>query len=422
MHPTSLTSHPQPSITADPPGYPAHVGIRSRRETALGTLATDVPMCTHAIHPADAPGLSQPLRAAPSASSEEKSPKHIPTLRTDQEFNADIRRATHIYQDALHSYEESAHQAFVRDRSLLGRRVVETYATFKSDRSAALNAPPDSPADVTQMSAYQRLSENRWLAGLSADDPLHGKSPLETYLPKNSAFRRLLEPQLRSIRDVRTGLNAQLVRRDGKPPGSPDRYILTFPGTGVANTAGAQWKTNIRQFLGIGGVPTLYRQALTLAEELGKNLPARCELELCGHSLGGGIASYVGLSLGLKAVGFNAAPLGPGCLKALLKANALTPENLTKLTQIRTEGDPVTSRTVSTLLTRLAYGEKLFGSRIPQLPGTVYKISRHRPNDTAHPTASPQKPLNANPFDTPGSLAQRHTMQGFINAYKADRQ
>ncbi len=314
----------------------------------------------------------------------------------DFEFNPEVMHATRIYKEVICAYENDAHSAFGRARALQAKTVEKYYPELKKEREQALSSQTGSPIDATDGDAYKILSENRRLALESALDPLNGNSPLEAHLPKNSAFRSLLEPQLGSIRDVRTGLNAHLERRDGKPPGSPDRYILAFPGTGVVNTAGAQWKTNIRQFLGIGGMPKMYQQAVELAQELQKNLPKGCKLEVCGHSLGGGIATCVGLMMGIPAVGLNSAPLGRACLKVLRKANALTPDRVNKITHIRTEGDPVTSRTVNHLLTRMIYGDAGFFSHAPKLVGKVYTIS--------------QQNISA-------PMREQHTMNGFGKAY-----
>ncbi len=373
MHRTSIplpTTYSTPFYAASK-ATPTPGSTPAPCDTGIGKTAADITVLTGTEHPTQLAREPAPLHIdrAKSASPEDHS--NIHTLRTDLTFDETVRASTQIYHNVISDYETNAHNAFIKDQTLRGTGHLKNYAAFKDERRAALSSSKKNPIDVSKSSSYQELSNNRRLAARSAFDPLDGDSPMEKYLPPGSKFRRALEPELGSVRDIRTGLNAQLVRSEGRPRGTPDRYILAFPGTGVVNSAGKQWLTNITQFLGIGGVPKMYRQALELAQEIQQQLPDGCKLELCGHSLGGGIASYVGLSLGMKAVGFNSSPLGADCIKALRKAGALTPDRLENLTQIRTEGDPVTSRTVNTLLTRLASSDALSALRVPQLPGKV---------------------------------------------------
>ncbi len=86
----------------------------------------------------------------------------------------------------------------------------------------------------------------------------------------------MLEPATGAIRDVHTGLHADL---RVKPFSNGSVYQLVFPGTGAVDTHGKQWLVNIRQFLGIGGVPKAYQDAAKLAEEIAKSLPCGAALE-----------------------------------------------------------------------------------------------------------------------------------------------
>ncbi len=395
-----LVANQLPPATSNLRPNHANTVLAPQADSGIGERAADVGIRTRFAHPAQVATASAPLSAVSTGTADHLSRTQPHPLRTDLPFDTATRDSTRIYQQAINVYEKNANAIFFRPRALMGKSDQHAYASFRKERRQAKDSEKSSPVDVSKRDAYSKLSENRKNQAQSNLDPLNGNSPLEEHLPKNSPFRRLLEPELGSIRDVTTGLNAQLERREGKPP----TYILTFPGTQVVNTAGAQWKANIQQFLGFGGVPKMYRQAVELAREIQKEISTmdpKPELKLCGHSLGGGIASYVGLSLGMEAVGFNSAPLGPACMTALRKANALTPERLGKLKQIRTQGDPVSGRTVNTLLAGLMYGDGLFGMRAPQLLGTVFTISRE----------------SSNPFNTEGSTIARHTMSGFTNAY-----
>jgi putative lipase involved disintegration of autophagic bodies len=76
----------------------------------------------------------------------------------------------------------------------------------------------------------------------------------------------------------------------------------------------------------------MHSQALELAKTIQDKLAAKGQtLELTGHSMGGGVANYVGLKLNLPAVCYNSAALGRACLKDIGEANL---ENLKKQTHI----------------------------------------------------------------------------------------
>ncbi len=366
----------------------------------LGTTAAGVPALMHAEHPMAAAvlaGSMQPATLAEAeASAEHKS--STPSLTVRRNFDDHSKRITRDHFSAVQQCEHNARSYFYRLRSYNSYQVTaEHHANFRTERKLARQQGTD--ASVGE--AYATISQPRKNAAIALDNESDGKSLLEQLLPKEPPldkppFRSLLDPATGAIRDVKSGLNADLISRDGPPK----RYFLTFPGTGMVDTAGAQWKINVRQFLGIGGVPKAYQDAVELATLIRDNLPDGVTLELSGHSLGGGIASYVGLHLGIPAVGFNSAPLGPACMKALRDAGALTPERLSKLQQVRIEGDAVTSRGVSRWLSALANGGLLFRSRIPQLLGTVHEIRRgsdHYPQ---------------------GSLGRRHRTDGFEAAYQ----
>ncbi len=271
------------------------------------------------------------------------------------------------------------------------------HAAFKQDREHARQ----TRGDVSQRATYQSLSRIRILrdAVLDLDENVNdlGKSALEKLLPEDSQFRAVLEPTTGAIRDVHTGLHADLRK---KPLTDPPVYQLIFPGTGTVNTEGKQWLVNIRQFLGVGGVPKAYQDAVKLADEIAKSLPSGATLELVGHSMGGGIACYAALKHNMPAVCLNAALLGGDCMDELKKSKCLTTERLGKIHQLRIEGDPVSSRTVSKVLKAAAALLSPFGpGRAPKLLGTVHQIGREHPY---YPT---------------GSMLLRHTSAGFEKAF-----
>ena len=290
-------------------------------------------------------------------------------LSVRKEFDAESKTLTAGLFNALDDTIRTAREHFDRQHRL------PAYAKFKQAREGMHKPGSDFTAKLSYTTiASQRLQNT---AALRGDDD-DGRSELEKLLPVDSSFRRLLEPATGSIRDVRSGLNADLTCRQGPPP----VCRLVFPGTGLVDTTGVQLGVNIRQFLGIGGLPAAYQDALQLAQEIQASLPPGTKLELGGHSLGGGIATYVGLKLGLKSVGFNAAMLGPACMKDLQKSGCLTAERLANVHQVRIEGDAVTSRKVNKLLVALTSFGMLFPSRVPRLLGQLHQIST---THDAHP-------------------------------------
>ncbi|HUF80528.1 MAG TPA: Mbeg1-like protein [Burkholderiales bacterium] len=89
---------------------------------------------------------------------------------------------------------------------------------------------------------------------------------------------------------------------------SPDgRMALAFKGTDP--TSMADLEADAHQ--GFGGVPVQYQQADELAANVAAVYGAE-NVQLVGHSLGGGLASYAGLRNGLAVKSFNGAGLSTG--------------------------------------------------------------------------------------------------------------
>ena len=86
-----------------------------------------------------------------------------------------------------------------------------------------------------------------------------------------------------------------------------DTYAIAFRGTHFASIP--DWITNIKNYFGLGGdncVNTQYDRAYHITADLvGKYGPQN--LVVVGHSLGGGLASYVALRYGLNAYVYNTA-------------------------------------------------------------------------------------------------------------------
>ncbi len=144
-------------------------------------------------------------------------------------------------------------------------------------------------------------------------------SEMEKLLPKESPLRNKLDAMTGAFRDPGTGLYADL-KKIGE--GEEAKNVLILGGTGVGKMTGKQVLADVGQ--GIGGIPANYKQAAQLGATLQTALGEGENFETAGHSLGGGLANYVGLKLGVPNTGFNSAALGPGT------RNDIPPENLAR--------------------------------------------------------------------------------------------
>lgn len=166
-----------------------------------------------------------------------------------------------------------------------------------------------------------------------------------------------------AFQDNSTGLYFE-IHNKVRPPQSP-QFVMVFPGSGIPGMAGVQWKNNIRQITGTGGVPPAYRQAELLVAKMKSNLPEGATLELAGHSLGGGIANYAGLKHDLKSTCFNAAALGKACLRDL---KDISRDKLEKQVHLRIKSDWLSSARF------LEKFQKFSSSLIPYVPRQVGKV------------------------------------------------
>jgi hypothetical protein len=151
---------------------------------------------------------------------------------------------------------------------------------------------------------------------------LRTQTPLETYLA-DSHLRTKLDPLTGIFRDTKTGLYAEL-----KPLGDGN-FALCFGSTGVGRMMSKQIKVDIDQVLNQKKVPAAYTQAVDLAAELIKEVCLfGSEITVTGQSMGGGIANYVGLKLGIKSVCYNAAALGGAAIQDLQISTYKTENNI----------------------------------------------------------------------------------------------
>jgi hypothetical protein len=189
-----------------------------------------------------------------------------------------------------------------------------------------------------------------------------------------------LDPLTGVFRDSKTGLYAEL-----KPLGSkPGNYALCFGSTGNGRMTMKQIKVDIDQVLNQRKIPVSYKQAVELTNFLHNALKQKKQNEwnilgiketvknsdlnfiVTGQSMGGGIANYVGLKLGIKSVCFNAAPLGGTATQDLKDSGCLTKENIALSKIINQDNDIVAAKKYQKIISQLAdVGE-------PQNIGQIY--------------------------------------------------
>ena len=224
----------------------------------------------------------------------------------------EIRIESEATFDLLRKMEANIHLGYGTERPKAKSEVAtaKNLAEFKKLRDAT---DEEATIDIVKTAPYKALSKHRF------------SSMLENLLPAKSKFRALLDPYTGGIRDISTGLYVELHKAIDS-----NAYVLCFPGSGAGDMNTKQWKTNLKQLSSTGSVPKAYAQAAELVPEIRaamlENGREDWPLELAGHSLGGGIANYVGMKLDLKSTCFNAAALGPACLRDL--EDAMTGERI----------------------------------------------------------------------------------------------
>jgi hypothetical protein len=295
---------------------------------------------------------------------------------------ADIQEETRDAYNALTSFENSVikfHKAY--DSIKNDPTKIAQWKEFKSERNSLSqkNEAIDENNNLQASPGYVTLSGTRKPSDL---EKLLAGSPLSTKL----------DPLTGVFRDSKTGLYAEL-----KPLGSkPRNYALCFGSTGVGRMTMKQIKVDIDQVLNQRKIPAAYKQAVELAHALEVSVKASIKKELeeannlfggtstitneeintefkktfnltvSGQSMGGGIANYVGLKLGVKSVCFNAAPLGGAATKDLKNSGCLTKENIALSTIINQDNDIVAAKKYQKIISQLADVDE------PQNIGQIY--------------------------------------------------
>jgi hypothetical protein len=233
--------------------------------------------------------------------------------------------------------------------------------------SASLTPPLKSTAEIRDYSEeyHTVMTDTETLFSKKEFSTTRKETKMGALL-KGSKFASMIDKKTGGFLDPSTGLCCQL------QPLKSGNYALCIPGIAPGKMFGPQLSASVQQFLGVGGVPEIYSQALKLAEFLSTQLENQGgkKLELTGHSMGGGIANYVGLKLDLPSVCFNAAALGRACLKDI---GEVSPETLTKQIHVRMKNDFATHPPVTRkLMAFFSLGREKY---VPRNVGVICEIN-----------------------------------------------
>jgi len=207
---------------------------------------------------------------------------------------------------------------------------------------------------------WQRFTPDDLRAGIVVDA---GGAPL-TLRPRGFDLARdSILPGARRHRAV--------LYRQGDAP----HFVLAFEGSGsdvwrrgMFGPDIVDWVNNFSQ--GLGQASPFYDAALAVAREVQTGLGGRAELELAGHSLGGGMAAYASILTGLPATVFNAAGVSPTRLREAgagpdAAADLIGGRPLVEAYVV--EGDILNTEV-------LALGRALLGGTAPVAVGAAYRI------------------------------------------------
>ncbi len=248
----------------------------------------------------------------------------------------------------------------------------KTYDTYRQWRDCRSDDPAYPKLAEEGLKAQREIMNRSGVRG-SGEEALFkllsaGNSDLLRYVsPINGDFRA-------PGAGIVAGLRFETVRSGDKATRVP---VLAFPGTGSGAMIRAQMKTNIAQFLGLGEPPRAYLLGAELARAIGSQLPqGAAALQLVGHSLGGGIASFSAAMNDLPCVSFNPAALGGASLRHLQDNCPIFQHAAPKQTVIRVKNDHVSSQAMQDRLAAVLRIHPRFET--PTHIGDVHVIPREQ--------------------------------------------
>ena len=358
-----------------------HSAVPKLKEQATANKSNAFSAACIPKHQASASAIPTPTAEHPSLPSSYRSdlicPLHAPPPN-DQRLAIDEakKQATRPLWVALNKTKAALMDGLGEVRSnLLKNKANREHATnYKRWR----DMKPDAPGFTAKEKADIEKAGRAGQLALAMQTGHAGNAMHEQL--KNSDMEKFFCPYSGCFRDPSTGLAAgleQVMQENGEPLLNEQNqpvYTLTLPGTGRGAAWRAQLKTNVQQFIGYGGVPAAHQQAETLVQLIkGKHSYADA-LSLTGHSLGGGIANYVGIRQNLQATCYNPAALGSACLNAVKSLPDLD-QRIEKQSILRIKRDPVSSPKMQPRLVNLL--ATLTGQKIatPQSLGKLYQAT-----------------------------------------------
>jgi hypothetical protein len=218
-------------------------------------------------------------------------------------------------------------------KSIVGAHTpVETGVT----RGDMQSLSPEKQQEVRELAPFARMA----YSGVRPPDRL---LPEGYSLPKTDRLPKELRAfynETNGLLEMPSGLKALVAEKEGK-------IVLSFAGTEPGlqlegSDRGGSIQADYNQRFGL--FSPMYKDALgvtqlmnSMKREDGSNI----SLELCGHSLGGGLAQFAATALGLKAFCYNSAGLSSSSL-AILGQQRVTRAH-DNIVNVRVDGDPVSS-------------------------------------------------------------------------------
>lgn len=154
------------------------------------------------------------------------------------------------------------------------------------------------------------------------------------FFPENSPMRNLSELiDEYNNTNSETGFHAEIYFNE-----KTNEYTIAFEGTNTDEVINDILKTDVS--LGLGGVPAQFQLAYRIAELINNpGFPSDIKINATGHSLGGGLASIVGLATGIPTFTYNAA----GVNKNIIDNFGLNEKSDKNIKAFQTAGDLLNS-------------------------------------------------------------------------------
>ena len=301
-----------------------------------------------------------------------------------------IKKKTEPIYNALRDFEKSAfnyHNKYdTTQNNVLGK---EQWKEFKSKRNDFLK----NPETVNTTNNLQTQTEYKIIKKRVQS------SELEKHL-SGSPLSIKLDPLTGVFRDTKTGLFAQLIPIKDKENNDSGDFALCFGSTGSGKMGMMQTKVDIEQVLNKEKLPAAYEQAAELAKALIQATSfLGVEIKVTGQSMGGGLANYVGLKLGIESVCFNPAALGQAAIKDLEKNGCLTAKNLEKQNIIRQKRDIVSGDKNQKKISTLASILTLHTVTKPLHLGKIHEVNKEDMGTTDKPKRGFQSRHFTSAFD-----------------------